>query len=209
MAFARSSSSMLRWNEVGAGPDGSQAGRLLDLLGQPDDLVQPVDHVVLVPVQRLQGEPARPPAPRARRAGSAPRAAPSGLRRLVRGGANGGRRRLNIPQLAGVSIPSPPISAITLSWVRIWAIASRRWPASKSPMKWSVSGRRSSSPRRRGRRPAARAGAPRSDRRPWRAARCRRTRPAGEVELGDEVVPGQQLLLAGELEHAALPSVRR
>ncbi len=45
-----------------------------------------------------------------------------------------------MPQLAGVSIPSPPISAITLSWVRIWAIASRRWSASKSPMKWSVSG---------------------------------------------------------------------
>jgi hypothetical protein len=43
--------------QVGADPDRARPRRPLDLLAQVDRLVQPVDHVVLVAVDRLDGQP--------------------------------------------------------------------------------------------------------------------------------------------------------
>ena len=57
IAFGRSSSSMFMWKRSAHHPHRAVPGRPLHLLAEVDRLLQPVEHVVLVPVDRLQGDP--------------------------------------------------------------------------------------------------------------------------------------------------------
>jgi hypothetical protein len=56
ITLARSSSSIFMWNSQRT-PTSSQPELSLDLLAEPDGLLEPVGHVVLVAVDRLDRQP--------------------------------------------------------------------------------------------------------------------------------------------------------
>ena len=167
-----SASSMFMWYvSARSRSDGSRRSRELE------GLLQRVDHVVLVAVERLQHEH---DALRGRRARRAPkpgqqqsRSSSARARRLERGS-----RRENMPYDAGVPTTPTAERREHVSCDFICAIASRRRSGSKAPKKCSISTQTEGigTPSRNASRSSGAAARTRNRR--ARAVRCRRSRRA-------------------------------